>query len=643
MIRRERVDIADELLVRQKECWDYLIDDVTEEIGYGGAAGGGKSWLGCLWLMIMCEQYPYTRWLMGRETMKRLKETTLNTFFEVTRKYKRKAGRDYVFKQQGGTIYFPRTQSEILLKELKYYPSDPMFDDLGSLEITGGFIDECNQIRHKAKEVVKSRIRYKLDENGLTPKLLLTCNPAKNWIYTEFYLPEKNGTIPDERKFIQALVTDNPKITKHYVKTLRGLKDRALRERLLYGNWDYGDESLVLFQFDAINDIFTNDHVESGKKCITCDVARFGIDKTVILVWSGFRVIDWVQLDKSSVTETAQAVKAQANKHKIPMSRTIVDEDGIGGGVVDILHCVGFMGGKKAERGENYRNLKTQCAYYLAKEVNDSNVYFDDKGDAEVKEQVRKELDAIQKAQLDKEKLHINSKAEQKEILQGKSPDFADAMIMRMAFDVSKIGDSAFPHPLTKLKKIEVDGSVFHIAFSSYHQNYANLLITQRKGYELKCLKIITVSNVNDPIKEMMDQFRNWAEKITEVNYYGRPLGLGQGFKQLFLRDCTAIRTEAKKSTNNLRSNAVGKAKNDRETRRFANHVLSGKSKVKVSFCEEGCSPLIREIETIRVDGEGNKIRGEGNEGYMSDCLFNNMLPLMFGREFYESDNYGRS
>jgi phage terminase large subunit len=77
-----------------------------------------------------------------------------------------KAETHYRYNQQSNTISFPNG-SQILLKDLFLYPSDPNFDELGSLEITDAFIDECNQTVEKAFNVVKSRIRYKLDENNL--------------------------------------------------------------------------------------------------------------------------------------------------------------------------------------------------------------------------------------------------------------------------------------------------------------------------------------------------------------------------------------------------------------------------------------------------------------------------------------------
>jgi phage terminase large subunit len=205
------------LSINQTRAFDLLEDRQTTELLYGGGAGGGKSMLGCLWLITVCSSYPGTRWLMGRSELKNLKQTTLKSFFEVTSKLNLKTGVDFSYNQGSSSIFFSNG-SEILLKDLYAYPSDPEFDGLGSLEITGAFVDECNQITEKAKAIVKSRIRYKLDEHGIVPKMLMTCNPAKNWVYQQFYKPFKSNTLSREKAFIQSLVTDNPFISKHYIE-----------------------------------------------------------------------------------------------------------------------------------------------------------------------------------------------------------------------------------------------------------------------------------------------------------------------------------------------------------------------------------------------------------------------------------------
>ena len=425
------------LNIKQTLAIDYLEDQTTNEILYGGAAGGGKSILGSYWLIKMCLKYPDTRWLMGRSELKTLKETTLLSLFEVARMQGLTAGVHYIFNQQSNTITF-FNKSVIMLKDLFCYPSDPNFDSLGSLEITGAFIDECNQLVEKAKNVVKSRIRYKLDENNLIPKILMTCNPAKNWVYTQFYKPSKENLLPEKRKFIQALVDDNPDISKHYRENLLGL-DEASKQRLLYGNWEYDNDPAALINYDKIIDCFTNDFVSTGEKYISADIARFGADSTVIGIWDGLRV-KLLQYKGKSVSEVAEIIKKLQLENSIPNSNTIADEDGVGGGVVDILHCKGFVNNGRAlinpatMKDDNFANLKSQCYYKLAEYINANKIYIA-ASTTDINEKLIQELEQVKQHNMDKDgKKQIIPKDKVKELI-GRSPDFSDTLMMRMYFE----------------------------------------------------------------------------------------------------------------------------------------------------------------------------------------------------------------
>lgn len=416
---------------KQRSAFALLKDTKTTEVLYGGAAGGGKSWLGCLWLFTNCLRYPGSRWLMGRAVLKTLKDTTLLSFFDVASFLGAKAGVDYTYNGQTNVITIGT--STILLKDLFRYPSDPNFDELGSLELTGAFGDEVNQWTEKAKDIVSSRIRYKLDDFGLTPKLLMTCNPAKNWVYRDFYKPSQDGTILPYRAFVQALVNDNPRISPHYIAQLNKLGG-ADRERLLLGNWDYDDDPAALMDHDAITDLWTNDHVNGGAKYIVADIARFGSDKTVISYWEGMRWEATVVMDESSIVEAAASINQLAKQEGVPRSHIVVDDDGIGGGVVDLLPgCLPFNGGAKPipqkGRDQNYMNLKGQCSYELAQYVNDREMYI---ADMRHRERVEEELAHVKRYKMDNDgKLRVLPKEKVKESL-GRSPDFADVMMMRM-------------------------------------------------------------------------------------------------------------------------------------------------------------------------------------------------------------------
>lgn len=422
------------LISKQENAVYYLKDNQTKEIVYGGAAGGGKSALGILWIIEQCQKYPETRWLIGRSKLKALKETTLNTFFELTSKLE--LSNQFHYNSQSGVITW-NNKSEILLKDLFLYPADPNFDGLGSLEITGAFIDECNQISYKAWQIVKSRIRYKLKEYDLLPKMLGTCNPSKNWVYNQFYLKDKNNTIESEKKFIQALPKDNPHLPASYLESLLSLDENS-KQRLYYGNWEYDNDPSKLIDFEKIQNVFTNEFVEGGKMYISADVARFGSDKMVICVWSGFKVIDIISLNKSSIVEIAQLIRELATKYQVTMSNVIIDEDGVGGGVVDMLKgCKGFVNNSKPLTVENqvvqYQNLKTQCYFKLAELIQSDKIFINCK-EQTIIDEITKELEMVKRDKIDSDgKLQIISKEKVKASI-GRSPDYSDALMMRMYF-----------------------------------------------------------------------------------------------------------------------------------------------------------------------------------------------------------------
>lgn len=422
------------LLPKQENAIYYLKDSVTEEILYGGAAGGGKSALGCLWLIENCQTYPGSRWVMGRSKLKTLKETTLATFFELTSKLG--IWDDFHYNDNKGLITYKPNGSQIILKDLFLYPSDPNFDSLGSLEITGAFVDECNQISYTAWEVLKSRIRFKLTEFNLIPKMLGSCNPAKNYVYTYFFKPSRDKTLPVYRKFIQALPTDNPHLHPSYLQSLLRMNKNS-QQRLYYGNWEYDDDPTALMGIDAINNIFTNTFVKGGKKYIIGDIARFGDDSTIIGVWDGLRLIKVVELKKKPTTWVASEIRNLMEQFSVPLSQVLVDEDGVGGGVVDILGCKGFVNNSRPLYEENFENLKTQCSYRLAEIVNASLLYANI-SDVEIIAKLIEELEQIKQRDMDKDgKKKIVQKDDVKEIL-GRSPDVADMVMMRMWFEIER-------------------------------------------------------------------------------------------------------------------------------------------------------------------------------------------------------------
>tara|TARA_Y100000401_G_scaffold7666_1_gene5235 strand:- start:1137 stop:1952 length:816 start_codon:yes stop_codon:yes gene_type:complete len=261
----------------------------------------------------------------------------------------------------------------------------------------------------------------------------MTCNPAKNWVYTQYYRPAKEGKQKPHRKFIQSLVDDNEYISKYYKTQLETL-DELSKQRLLYGNWEYDASKDNLIDYDAIINIFSQIGIK-GQRYISCDVARFGSDKTVIMYWEGLHIKKIVTLLKSAVNDVVEQIKILQQENQIPLRNIIVDEDGVGGGVKDYLRCQGFVNNSRALKGENYQNLKTQCYYKLADLINKAQIGISCP-DINIKNEIIEELEQVRMKDADKDnKLQMVSKDNVKAII-GRSPDYSDALAMRCYYEI---------------------------------------------------------------------------------------------------------------------------------------------------------------------------------------------------------------
>ena len=178
------------------------------------------------------------------------------------------------------------------------------------------------------------------------------------------------------------------------------------------------------------------------KKYITADIARFGKDSTTIGYWNGWRLEEIHVYNKASITESANIIKALATRKQVPMSKIIVDEDGVGGGVVDILKCNGFVNNSKALEGaesgkaDNFNNLKSQCYFNLAEKINSSKVYV---APTDYADKITEELEQVKQHNMDKDgKKMVLPKDKVKENI-GRSPDFSDMMMMRAFFEYQRV------------------------------------------------------------------------------------------------------------------------------------------------------------------------------------------------------------
>ena len=419
---------------KQKEAFGYMMDNVHTAIGYWGWAWSWKSFLWAIWLWRMCNEYPWVRYALVRDTIKNIKQTTvisLEKFYNICHIPQDMRWR---LNNISNTITFPNG-STILLREWCYLPQDPLYNRFGSLELTGAFVEESAECPLEWIEILQTRVwRFKNTEYGILGKVLETFNPNPWHVYERYYLGKhKDG---EQAIYIPALVWDNPFIDKGYIDNLMRASP-AVKNRLLYGKWDFDDNSWLLFKQGDVDKLKTNES-HGDTYYLICDVARFGKDTTRISLWKGNTWIRVWTYAKSSVEEIKIAIKLIQSQYDIEPRNIVIDADWVGWWVVDwIEYSTGFINNSKPVETwvkSNYANLKSQCAFLLQDKVQKGEIaikweHLTADKDWEILTQEMLNL-YIDEKSIDG-KTRIEPKEKMKERI-GRSPDLLDTLIMRM-------------------------------------------------------------------------------------------------------------------------------------------------------------------------------------------------------------------
>ena len=472
----------------QKDCCRAWCDNTITDIYYGGAKGGSKSFTACSLVISDAIIYPDTRYFISRKKLNDLRKFTLPTISKIFEEFNtlficdkygidpfkikpslKTYDKDYheqyrselsqkLIKQDKFMVFNGQDNffqcyngSRILFLEASYMPSDPLYERFGSMEFTRGVIEEAGEFDLPAKNNLAASIgRWKNNQYGLLRKLLQTGNPSKNYTYREYYIPFKNGKLKPHQKFIQAFIQDNKTIDSGYIEQLEQSLSPNEKARLLRGEWEYDSDPASLIQYDKILDCFTNNHVPTGEKKITADIARLGGDKIVIIEWDGWRgTVKYYR--KQTLDITGALIEDAKYKMSIGNSDVLVDEDGLGGGVVDFLKFKGFVNNssplpspdapyndKGVQEKGNFDNLKSQCYFRLADRINKNGLYLICESE-EIKQWIIEELEQVKQKLLDSDlKKGVIPKDKVKEAL-GRSPDFADAIMMREYFELKPV------------------------------------------------------------------------------------------------------------------------------------------------------------------------------------------------------------
>lgn len=206
--------------------------DAPEELGYGGARGGGKShWMLAQMAIDDCQRYPGLKGLLlrkvGRAAREAIEDMRPKVLGRTPHKYVR------------GTLSFPNG-SRIVLGHFK---DEKDVDAYLGLEYDVIGVEEATTLSWRKYEAIQSVNRS--SKPGWRPRIYTTTNPGgigHAWYKRWFVTPSRQQTqaITD---FIQATVDDNAFVNPEYRKKLDRLTGWLLRA------WRYGDWDISAGQF----------------------------------------------------------------------------------------------------------------------------------------------------------------------------------------------------------------------------------------------------------------------------------------------------------------------------------------------------------------------------------------------------------
>ena len=417
---------------RQKKAWEALADPKVRRLLYGGAKGGGKSYFLCAWLFTTVWEMmvranlkpsrnpPHVAWF-GRKQATDLTGTTLQTWRDIIP--------EEYYQLKGGTERDPK---HILIADriaIDYGGLDKQenINKFNSAEYVIIAVDQAEEVTKDEVSVLRGSLRMVLKGPNKRPipfdfKELYTANPRQCWLKEDFIINPQPGS-----KFVSALPSDNPHLPDSYLQTLRDAFGH--RPELLAAYMD-GDWSSL----EGTNQVILSSWVQRalgcptllGGKIISCDVARFGDDKTTIMVLEGSDIIEEMEMGYSRTTDVSDALTELSRRHK--NIQIVVDEIGVGGGVIDELHkngrrVIAFNSSKQASNPEKYYNLRAEAWWELGQHFAQGEM-----GCKEMSDDLRNEL-ATPTYSFRNGKILIEAKDKIKERL-GRSPDQADCYMM---------------------------------------------------------------------------------------------------------------------------------------------------------------------------------------------------------------------
>ena len=181
----------------------------------------------------------------------------------------------------------------------------------------------------------------------------------------------------------------------------------------------------TLISYDWVERAIDREYNDDDLPELSCDVARFGSDKTIIMLGKGRKKKLIKELVKKDTMEVAGYINMLMRDKNAHLAR--IDELNMGAGAVDRLkeqniNIKAINVGEKAIDNERFANLRAEGYWNLREAFKDGEI------DIEYDEQLVQELTGIKYKYNSKGQLMVESKDDIRKRL-GRSPDKADTLM----------------------------------------------------------------------------------------------------------------------------------------------------------------------------------------------------------------------
>lgn len=326
---------------KQAQALRLLLNENDIDILYGGAKGGGKSYLFCVAAFLYAHKIielfklnetdlsnPIIIGFLGRKRGSDFRHTTLETWKKVI------YPDTYRIKEQSNEIWIYGKNNQ---PKLSYWfgglDDQKNINKFNSAELAYIGVDQAEECEREEISVLEASRR--LTYNGIKPpyKTFYSANPAECWLKSEFVQGDREKILKEQYKakievgdkkairvhayYIPALPTDNNYLPDGYIQQLEKsfANDLELLQAYRDGNWDVMTSTKRIITITMIENVKgLKIKWPSMKRLISVDPALGG-DEVVIYYFENYEKKDEIICHHNNAVQIKQEITSMAHKH----------------------------------------------------------------------------------------------------------------------------------------------------------------------------------------------------------------------------------------------------------------------------------------------------------------------------------------